>query len=640
MNGSVPIPAFPRWRRVAPLTVVALLAIGACTDRDPVSASPRAPRAALADEQGYSRLIVGVDVPEARLMVVDVEAGDLKEPLSWKFERGKEEDLFGTIALPPGEGRVVVIRALDGEGRELHVGKTELTVEKEFNPQLRFALEAMDERTREEQASGALAPMEGWIGSYRIAVHPGTLGPPSEEPVLLTVTVRDPDGEPMPIGPEDLDWQWPREVGELEVVYSGRDAFEASAWWRYKVIDQEIKLAPGIVICSQQVKGCRPINRPPITFPIYTKVVGGGTHTCALNRWNTVKCWGSNASGQLGIDAAGNDHVAPHAFVDVSAGFEHTCAVDTQGQAWCWGSNGYDQLGPQGGGAQPVLVQGTPALSQIAAGGKHTCALTTAGEIWCWGEWRYGQLGDGAFYQSYLRQNATPRPIYGGGGYVAVSSGESHSCGVTSTGQVYCWGLNTRGQTGGVWFPKATMDAYNCQWYPSSSTERCNRKPNLVQSVPGGATKIASGGHRNCALNGSGEMYCWGAFALGGNSPTPDNYAPVLVVANGGSVHFTAVGVGTTHSCGVATDGAVWCWGYGNSGQLGHGSTPSVSVPVPVQASGQLPLASSLGLGGMHSCAINASRNGILCWGLGSSGQLGTGSAVWSLNVPTAVTAF
>lgn len=631
-------PASPRaCYRAASVALVALLALAACTDRDPVSARPRDARAALLDERGDSRLVVGIDDPNIRMLSVEIGGPDLEAPLSWKFERKEDGPLYGTIAVPASEERSVVLRGFDGEGREVFVGESPVAVDKQLTPQVRFDLKPVGEAA--EQSGGT----QGWIGSYRIAAEPLTLGEPSEEPVKLMVTVRDPDGVAMPIEIEDIDWEWPREVLELEIVHDDREAREI-VLARFQWIDPNRELKAVVTACSNQFKACVRIPRPPFTFPIYTKVVGGGTHTCALNRWSTVKCWGGNGSGQLGIDAAGTDHVAPHAFVDVSAGFEHTCAIDTQGQAWCWGSNAYAQSGFQGyypaNVATPVQVKNAPpAFTQIAAGGRHTCALSTTGEIWCWGEWRYGQLGDGQFYQSSAGYDQKPHKVDSYQVFVAVSAGESHSCGVTSTGQVWCWGLNSRGQTGGVWQTNhGVMDAYHCQLYASATLYDCNRRPNQVQSIPGGATKIASGGHRNCALNGSGEMWCWGAFALGGNSPTPDNLYPVLVVANGGSVHFTAVGVGTTQSCGVATDSAVWCWGYGGSGQLGNGTNSYVAT-VPVQASGQLPLATSLGLGGTHSCAINASRNGILCWGLGSSGQLGTGGFA-SANVPTAVTAF
>jgi hypothetical protein len=45
---------------------------------------------------------------------------------------------------------------------------------------------------------------------------------------------------------------------------------------------------------------------------------------------------------------------------------------------------------------------------------------------------------------------------------------------------------------------------------------------------------------------------------------------------------FASVAGGGTFSCGVRTDGAAYCWGYGFHGQLGAGSTSESSTPVPV----------------------------------------------------------
>ena len=625
-------PASPRvWRRAASLALGALLVLAACSDRDPVSARPRDARAALFDERGDSRLIVGIDDPNLRVLSVEIGGSDLKEPLSWKFERKEDGPLYGTIALPAGEERRVILRGFDGEGREVYAGESALLVDKEMTPQVRFDLKPLDEK-----APGT----QGWIGSYRVAIEPFTLGTPSEEPVKLTVTVRDPDGEAMPISAEDFDWEWPREVGELEIIYGEREAREVSAIWRLHEF-KEIKPID-LVICEQRLKGCGRVHYGPFPFLKYAKVVGGGAHSCAIIRAFSAKCWGDNSSGQLGIDAAGVDHLWGRRWIDISAGFAHTCALDEQGAAWCWGSNGRDQLGIHGvlsiprGVDVPVQVQNTPPFTQIAAGGEHTCALSTTGEIWCWGEWSMGQLGDGAFYSSYHAQNAVPRRIDGYDVYTAVSAGASHSCGITG-GQVRCWGLNNRGQTGGYWQPSSTMNAYNCQRDVSTPVMRCNRRPTGV-SIPGTAIAISSGGNRNCVLATSQEIHCWGAFALGNNALTADSMVALKVNANGGAVKFTAVGVGSSHSCGVATDGAVWCWGQNGSGQLGNGAFQLQRMPV--QASGALPLASSLGLGDAHSCAVDSSGYKLLCWGNDSKGQLGISNSLGFATVPTAVTAF
>jgi alpha-tubulin suppressor-like RCC1 family protein len=95
-------------------------------------------------------------------------------------------------------------------------------------------------------------------------------------------------------------------------------------------------------------------------------------------------------------------------FAQISAGADHTCGLDAAGAAWCWGLDTFGQLGGVAGGqcpafgdaqpcaTQPIAVAGVPALVSISAGSAHTCGLTLSGDIWCWGRGSEGQLGNGA----------------------------------------------------------------------------------------------------------------------------------------------------------------------------------------------------------------------------------------------------
>lgn len=82
----------------------------------------------------------------------------------------------------------------------------------------------------------------------------------------------------------------------------------------------------------------------------------------------------------------------------IGLGFFHSCGLTTSGAAYCWG--GYEASDP-GNGRQPK-VQPTPtaiagglAFRQLSAGGRFTCGLTSSGAAWCWGLNDEGQLGDG-----------------------------------------------------------------------------------------------------------------------------------------------------------------------------------------------------------------------------------------------------
>lgn len=149
-----------------------------------------------------------------------------------------------------------------------------------------------------------------------------------------------------------------------------------------------------------------PAQAQSVTF---TALSAGGYHTCALTSAGEVMCWGENYYGQLGGNAGGSFSATPAPVANlagvtaIDGGSLHTCAIAAGGAALCWGANGAGQLGNGSTthSALPVAVAGLASgVTSISAGNGHSCAVTSSGAVKCWGYNNYGQLGDGTTAQS------------------------------------------------------------------------------------------------------------------------------------------------------------------------------------------------------------------------------------------------
>ena len=226
-------------------------------------------------------------------------------------------------------------------------------------------------------------------------------------------------------------------------------------------------------------------------------------HACAIRDDQTLVCWGSNATGQLG-DGTLVNRAQPAVVVGLSgvtavaAGLSHTCAISAAGLS-CWGSNSQGQLGANTGSSSTPATTPTPVTRltnpvAVAAGAQHTCAVRDTGAVLCWGQNSTGQLGEGS-----MSSLAEPVPVSGLDTGLAVAAGATFSCATTSDGAVFCWGDDHDGQLGtgrGVTQSRPVrLDTPLIAWRPAAPTpagsRACHRRPRravrLLGLQPGGS---------------------------------------------------------------------------------------------------------------------------------------------------------
>ncbi len=236
-----------------------------------------------------------------------------------------------------------------------------------------------------------------------------------------------------------------------------------------------------------------------------------------------------------------------------------------------------------------------PAISvepTMGLGSFHSCAISRTGELKCWGSNANDQLGDG----SSITQRNTPGNVLGSAKYIAVAGGETFTCAVTSGGAAQCWGRNVFGQLG-----------------DGSNTTR--NTPVQVVGLSSGVTAIAAGHLHACALLSTGTVKCWGDNSdgqLGVGTLVPSSI-PVDVVGLSG---VQSIESGAYYTCALLQGGAVKCWGFNGSGQLGDNSKQTRSTPTDVVGLSSGVARVSAGWG--HTCAALTDGT-VMCWGAAGS---------------------
>ncbi|MBW0282600.1 hypothetical protein ATN38_05020 [Rhodococcus sp. FH8] len=247
-------------------------------------------------------------------------------------------------------------------------------------------------------------------------------------------------------------------------------------------------------------------------------------------------------------------------------------------------------------GADPVTTTSAESAgaTALALGNSHTCALTPSATVKCWGDNQYGQLGDDT-----PSNRSTPAQVAGVSGATAITAGDSHTCALMPAGTAKCWGGNTNGALGA-----------NTEWNFSST-------PVQVVGISG-ATAITAGKYHTCALTAGGTVHCWGDNQYGrlGDGTTENRSTPVQVAGISGA---TAITAGGRHTCALMSAGTAKCWGNNQYGQVGDGTAIDRWTPINVT---DISTATSIYAGFDSTCALVDSGTA-KCWGYNGTGQVG-----------------
>jgi cysteine-rich repeat protein len=329
-------------------------------------------------------------------------------------------------------------------------------------------------------------------------------------------------------------------------------------------------------------------------------IAAGDNHTCAiLSSSGAVRCWGANNAGQLGLGnstdvplgtlPSGNATVnlGGTAAIAIAAGADVSCAILQSGSVRCWGQNVGGDLGL--GNTNTITVPADVPLGATATAigvGDHACTLLSTPSVRCWGYNGFGELGlsrKTTFSATHPPNDYNPVPFPASYSPSFLAVGGGHTCvRLTPNSQLQCCGLNASGQLGlgldpSVAFHSAIGD---------------DESPTVGQVITNGqgVSSVVTGGSHTCVIYASDSgLRCWGDNSraqlglpntnnIGTSASTlPNSLSPIKFT--GGTVSSVYAGGG--HTCVLLSNGQVRCWGWNNLGQLGLGYLSGTTPGTP-----------------------------------------------------------
>lgn len=326
----------------------------------------------------------------------------------------------------------------------------------------------------------------------------------------------------------------------------------------------------------------------PDVPPGVSLAVFGNVTACQVHEDQSVYCWGEFSPGNVEPIP-----VAPAGAPPLRSFHDNRCGILPDGSAVCWilgldrepvalpgsadlvaGMNRYRPLnvaycGVTAGGsvlcwpyalleppyfAEPFAVGGGVGYARIAEGSNnsgHNCGLTAAGIAHCWGANQFGQLGDGTFEST---PHDAPVRVAEDLTWAALSLGDEHTCGITTDGELYCWGHNARGQLGVGLGSGADGCNFSQPWTCTPDVSTSSVPLRVLPELRFRPEGLSSEQYVTCALTTAGGVYCWGDVGrLGG---WLHSWTPRLLP---GETRFTMISANWAWVCGLDESSITYC---------------------------------------------------------------------------------
>uniref|UniRef100_A0AAY4E4J6 E3 ubiquitin-protein ligase HERC2 n=1 Tax=Denticeps clupeoides TaxID=299321 RepID=A0AAY4E4J6_9TELE len=309
------------------------------------------------------------------------------------------------------------------------------------------------------------------------------------------------------------------------------------------------------------------------------QVAGGSKSLFAVTVEGKVYACGEATNGRLGLGLSSGTIPIPRQItalsnyvvkkVAVHSGGRHAMALTVDGKVFSWGEGDDGKLGhfSRMNCDKPRLIEAlkTKRIRDIACGSSHSAAITSSGELYSWGLGEYGRLGHGD-NTTQLRPKLVKVLLGHRVVQVACGSRDAQTLALTDEGLVFSWGDGDFGKLG------------------RGGSEGCNIPQNIERLNGQGVCQIECGAQFSLALTKSGVVWTWGKgdyFRLGHGTDVHVRKPQMVEGLRGKKIVHVAVGA--LHCLAVTDTGQVYAWGDNDHGQQGNGTTTVNRKPTLVQ---------------------------------------------------------